>query len=73
MNPVFTDRNSWVLEDKCSFTFGGLSGGNIDRTELAWYASHQIDNFVTQATKKIEQFIGDPEITRLVAELNTEA
>jgi hypothetical protein len=74
MNPVFkAGPTEWVVEEKYDFAFGRPSEGNINRWELAWYASHQTDNFVTQAAKKIERFVGDPEITRLVTELNAEA
>jgi|GEM_PF-3057641 len=63
-------HSSCKLFERNNFHFGSQNDGMIPGDEMAWYAYHRKDDFVKQAIKKVERFLGDPEVVRLLEKLN---
>ena len=73
VNPLLNASDSKVQARYADFTFGSLNDGNVPDYELAWYAVNRTDDYIKQMAGKIEGFTRDPEMTRLLEELNAEA
>ena len=54
------------------FAFGSPNDGHLPMSEFAWYAAHKMDSFIQQASAKIEAFTKNPEVERLMIQLNRE-
>jgi len=74
LNPRINGRSgSMIMAAALDYNFGNLNSGKVSKDELAWYAAHETDKFVCQAAFKVEQFIRDENMNRLLIELNEEA
>lgn len=60
------------LVENRGFAFGSPCDGHMSESEFAWYAWHHKASFVQQAVGKIEAYTRNPEITKLLAQLNRE-
>ena len=58
-----------LVQDR-GFAFGSPNDGCLPLSEFAWYAAHKMDSFIKQAAAKIEAFTKNPEIERLMIQLN---
>jgi len=65
--------NGAELREVRNFKFGTAHDGNYSDYDLAWHAAHQMDLFVDQAIAKIEKFTNNPEVTKLLRQLNQTA
>lgn len=61
-----------ALAQHQSFKFGSKDDRQMNLETLAWYAGHNRGEFLKQAIAKVNAFTNDPEITKLMIELNQE-
>jgi hypothetical protein len=73
VNPSLNLPGSKVMARYIDFSFGSRNDGNIPGHELVWYAANRTDDYIKQVAGKIERFTRDPEMARLLTDLNTEA
>lgn len=55
-----------------NFHFGSVHDGNIPMEELAWYAGNRTEEFVEQAVRQLDRFMGNAEVTEALRDLNRE-
>lgn len=68
-------QGEWGSEliEMWNFSFDSYNSGQLSDYDLAWFAAHEIDIFVDQAIKKIEQFTNSSEVTEALRQLNQTA
>ena len=63
------DEEWYLISETGNFSFGDLSDNNIDSDSLAWYANYKTDDFAKQIQQKVDKFIKNKDITKLLTKL----
>lgn len=66
------DYGSLLIEYR-DYVLSENNNAFLEKVELAWYASHQTEEFVRQKIEKIQKFTSSPKITSLFRKLNQAA
>jgi hypothetical protein len=65
-------NGNYFVKEERNFIFDSPDDGNFHYDRLAWYAGNRTEDFLEQIIDKVNRFRKNPEITKLLHELNSE-